>query len=104
MSNMWGLGNHSVQSLLRYTDGYDNDQTPNAGTPAKPNIESFIAWDLSYNFSLGERWGMKDSSVGIGVNNVMDEAAPYVPDGNHTLSSIYDYSGRHYWLRLKASF
>jgi iron complex outermembrane recepter protein len=104
MSNMWSLSNHSVQSLLRYTDGYDNDQTPNAGTPAKLNVESYIAWDLSYNYSLGERWGMKDSAIGIGVNNVFDNAAPWVPDGNHTLSSIYDYSGRHYWLRLKASF
>jgi hypothetical protein len=35
---------------------------------------------------------------------VFDDGAPWVPDGNHTLSSIYDYSGRHFWLRLKASF
>jgi hypothetical protein len=24
--------------------------------------------------------------------------------GNHTLASMYDYSGRHIWLRLKAAF
>jgi outer membrane receptor protein involved in Fe transport len=104
MSNVWGLGSHSVQSLLRYSDGYDNDQTPNAGTPAKTNIESYISWDLSYTYSFGERWGMKDSQIGFGANNVLDAAPPWVPDGNHTLPSMYDYSGRHWWLRLKAAF
>ena len=104
LRNVWSLGNHSLQSLLRYTDGYFNDQTPNAGTTAKPNIEKFISWDMSYNWDLGERFGMKSSAIGVGANNVLDKAAPYVPDGNHTLSSMYDYSGRHLWMRVKAAF
>ena len=104
MSNLWNVSDFGVQSLLRYTDGYDNDQTPNAGTAAKFNVESYIAWDLSFTYSLGDRWGMKDSQIGFGANNVLDSAPPYVPDGNHTLSSMYDYSGRHYWLRLRAAF
>ncbi len=34
----------------------------------------------------------------------MDKSPPYVPDGNHTLPSMYDYSGRQIWLRLKVVF
>jgi hypothetical protein len=104
MRNVWSLGSHSVQSLLRYTDEYYNDQTPNAGTAAKQHIEKYFTWDLSYSYELGERFGLKSSQIAFGANNVMDKAGPYVPDGNHTLSSMYDYSGRHLWLRLKAAF
>ncbi len=104
LRNVWTLSAGSLQSLLRYTDGYVNDQTPNAGTFTKPTIESYFTWDLSYSFDLGERFGLKSSGIAVGVNNVMDKQPPYVPDGNHTLSSMYDYSGRHYWVRLKASF
>ena len=104
LSNMWSFGNSSVQSLLRYTDSYANDQTPNAGTAAKLHIESYFTWDLSYAYNLGDRFGMKGSQIAIGANNIMDKSPPYVPDGNHTLSSMYDYSGRHLWLRLKATF
>jgi hypothetical protein len=104
LRNVWGLGNHSVQSLLRYTDAYTNDQTPNAGTNAKPSVEKFFTWDVSYSFDLGERFGLNSSQIAFGANNVMDKSPPYVPDGNHTLASMYDYSGRHLWLRLKANF
>jgi outer membrane receptor for ferrienterochelin and colicin len=104
LANMWVMGNNSVQSLLRYTDGYLNDQIPNAGTRVKPYVEPFVSWDLSYAYSFGERFGLKGSDVALGVNNVTDKIPPYVPDGNHTLSSMYDYSGRHYWLRMKAQF
>lgn len=104
LRNQWSQGDHSVTSLLRFTDGYVNDQTPNAGTTAKPRIESYMVWDLSYAWQLGEFRGMKAGQVSVGVNNVTDRAGPYVPDGNHTLASMYDYSGRHFWLRLRASF
>lgn len=104
MRNVWSLGSHSVQSLLRFTDAYYNDQTPNAGTTAKPHIEKYFSWDLSYSYDLGERFGLKSSQIAFGANNLMDKSPPYVPDGNHTLSSMYDYSGRHWWLRLKAAF
>jgi iron complex outermembrane recepter protein len=104
LTNNWSLGNHSVQSLLRFTDEYYNDLGPNAGSAVKEHIESYMTWDLSYSYDLGERFGMKSSQVAVGVNNVFDKAGVYVPDGNHTLSSMYDYSGRHLWLRLKAGF
>jgi outer membrane receptor for ferrienterochelin and colicin len=104
LQNMWVLGNNSVQSLLRYTDSYANDQIPNAGTPVKPFVESYLTWDLSYGYNFGEHFGLKGSDIALGVNNVFDKIPPYVPDGNHTLSTMYDYSGRHYWLRLKARF
>jgi iron complex outermembrane recepter protein len=104
LSNVWSIGDHSLQSLLRFTDSYFNDQNPNAGTAAKAHIESYFSWDVSYAYNLGDRFGLKGSQIAIGANNIMDKSPPYVPDGNHTLSSMYDYSGRHIWLRLKAVF
>ena len=104
LRNNWSLGNSSVQSLLRFTDSYANDSTPNAGTAAKPFVESYLVWDLSYSYAVGKRFGLKNSDVGFGVNNVMNKNPPWVPDTNHLLASIYDYSGRHFWARLKVSF
>jgi outer membrane receptor for ferrienterochelin and colicin len=98
LRNNWFAGNNSVQSLLRFTDSYANDSTPNAGTVAKPLVESYIVWDLSYSYKL------KKSDVSFGVNNVMDKNPPWVPDTNHLLATMYDYSGRHFWARLKTSF
>jgi outer membrane receptor protein involved in Fe transport len=63
-----------------------------------------MSWDVSYSYDFNAMFGMKKSQIALGLNNALDKQPPYVPDGNHTLSSMYDYSGRHYWLRLKASF
>lgn len=101
----WSLGSHSVQSLVRFTDGYDNDVPPNRGTQAKPQIESYLSWDLSYSYALDmERFNFKSSALSVGLNNVTDAVPPWVPDQNHTLFTMYDYSGRHYWFRFKAQF
>jgi|GEM_PF-3562992 len=104
LRNNWSVGNNSVQSLLRFTDSYANDATPNAGTVAKPFVESYLVCDLSYSYSMGERFGLQSSHVSLGLNNVMNKNPPWVPDVNHLLASMYDYSGRHVWARLKASF
>ena len=83
-----------VQSLLRFTDSYANDATPNAGTFAKPFVESYLVWDLSYSYAIGELFGLRSSHVSLGVNNVMNKNPPWVPDVNHLLATMYDYSGR----------
>jgi len=98
LRNTWFAGNNSVQSLLRFTDSYANDATPNAGTVAKPFVESYVVWDLSYSYKL------EKSDVSFGVNNVTDQNPPWVPDTNHLLATMYDYSGRHFWARFKKSF
>jgi iron complex outermembrane receptor protein len=101
----YSLGAHSLQSVLRYTDGYDNDVPPNAGTPAKPKIESYMSWDLAYSYAFElDRFNLRSGAVSVGLNNVTDAVPPWVPDQNHTLFTMYDYSGRHYWFRFKAQF
>lgn len=101
----YAIGAHSVQSLLRFTDGYANDVPANRGTPEKPRIESYLSWDLSYSYALPlDRFNLRSSSISFGLNNVTDAIPPWVPEQNHTLFTMYDYSGRHYWLRLKAQF
>jgi len=47
---------------------------------------------------------LKSSDVSVGVNNVLDKNPPWVPDTNHLLATMYDYSGRHIWMRVKAAF
>lgn len=104
LRNSWSLGGNSVQSLLRYTDGYANDALPNAGTDPKPYVESYMVWDLSYQYSFGKLLNFKNADVGFGVNNVLDKIPPWVPDTNHLLATMYDYSGRHFWARVKVGF
>ncbi len=43
-------------------------------------------------------------NVTLGVDNLTDEAPPYVPDVSNNTSAIYDYLGRNYYLRLKLRF
>jgi iron complex outermembrane recepter protein len=101
----FSVGGHSVQSLVRFTDAYQNDQATPAGLTPVRHIESYLTWDLSYNYSLNiERFSLENASIGLGLNNVLDEVPPWVPDQNHTLPTMYDYSGRHIWFRLKAQF
>jgi outer membrane receptor protein involved in Fe transport len=104
LSNTWSFGEGALQSLVRFTDGYDNDQLPNPNTPAYPHIGSYVTWDLAYSYGLGSLLGLKSSEVALGINNVMDRQGVWLPDSNHTMPNIYDYSGRHIWLRLKAAF
>ena len=43
-------------------------------------------------------------NITIGVDNLTDESPPYVPDVALNTSSIYDYLGRFYYVRLKLGF
>jgi hypothetical protein len=88
LRNNWSLGNTSVQSLLRFTDSYANDALPNGGTVAKPYIESYMVWDLSFSYAFGERFGARSSHVSLGANNVLNKHPPWVPDVNHLLATM----------------
>jgi iron complex outermembrane receptor protein len=101
----WALGNHSVQSLLTYTDGFDNDLPAATGTKFD-QIDSYINWDLSYTYRLEgfDSFGLRRSSVSVGANNVMKSIPPYTGDGSHMLATVYDYSGRHFWARVTLGF
>ncbi len=43
-------------------------------------------------------------NVTLGIDNLSNEAPPYVPDVSNNTSSIYDYLGRFYYARVKLSF
>ncbi len=100
----WSRGPHLLQSQLRYTEGFRNDAYPNAGGSTKARVEPYWLWDLSYTRRLGSARAWLDGlRASVGVRNVLDAAAPWVPDVNHILPTLYDYSGRGYWLRLAAT-
>ncbi|MCP5145258.1 MAG: TonB-dependent receptor [Gammaproteobacteria bacterium] len=103
----WALGPHSVQSLVRYSDGFHNDNPrANPGFTLITEVGSHTTWDLSYTYTfedlnLAYLSGMK---ISAGVQNVFDNSPPWVADGNGTLSSLYDYAGRRFWGRLSFEF
>jgi iron complex outermembrane recepter protein len=101
----WSLGSHSVQSLLTYTDGFNND-LPAANGTKFDTIESHVNWDLSYTYRLEgiDRFGVNRGAFSLGVTNVMKSIPPYVGDGSHLLATVYDYSGRHVWGRFTLGF
>jgi len=99
----WSRGPHLLQSRLRYTDGFRNDAYPNAGGGTKARVEPYWMWDISYTHRLASQRAWLDGlRASVGVRNVLDAAGPWVPDVNHILPALYDYSGRGYWLRLTA--
>lgn len=101
----WSWPGGNVESQMRHAGGFRNDAPPNAGTAPKRRVESFLAWDLAWSRSFAvRRAGLEAAGLALGVNNVLADVPPWVPDGNHTLSTLYDYSGRSYWARLTASF
>lgn len=44
------------------------------------------------------------ATLSLGVNNISDRKPPYVPDVSLNTSSIYDYLGRFYYMRMRYSF
>jgi outer membrane receptor for ferrienterochelin and colicin len=96
----WSLGNHSVQSLVRYTDAFVND---NLTLPLKPTIPTFTVWDLNYGYDLpADTFGLATSNLTVGINNVLERNPPVIPDGNGSLPALYDYTGRYFWMRVTA--
>ena len=51
----------------------------------------------------GELWNLAGDiiNITIGADNLTDKSPPYVPDVALNTSSIYDYLGRFYYVRLK---
>ena len=56
--------------MVRYTDGYDNDQSNDAP------IDSFTTVDIQYGISFEGLFGQTVTSLVIGADNVFDEDPP----------------------------
>ena len=90
--NNWTIG-----GSWRYLDAMDIFDTIDFDN-VHESVDAVHYFDLFGNY----RGGMID--VTIGAENVTDETPPYVPDVALNTSSIYDYLGRFYYLRVKLGF
>ena len=90
--NDWTLG--GSWRYLDAMDVFDTIQFDNIHT----TVDAINYFDLFGNYR-GDTF-----NVTLGVENLTNEAPPYVPDVSDNTSSIYDYLGRFYYLRLKFGF
>lgn len=90
--NNWTIG-----GSWRYLDAMDIFDTIDFDN-VHESVDAVHYFDLFGNY----RGGMID--VTIGAENLTDETPPYVPDVALNTSSIYDYLGRFYYVRLKYGF
>lgn len=90
--NNWTLG-----GSWRYLDAmdiFDTIQFDNIHT----TVGAVNYFDLFGNYR-GDTF-----NITLGAENLTDETPPYVPDVSDNTSSIYDYLGRFYYVRLKVGF
>lgn len=66
----WNNGIHSANVTLRYTDGYDNDQSNDAP------IDSLTTVDFQYAIDLTDGLGTAKTQLVFGAENVFDEDPP----------------------------
>ncbi|MYH69966.1 MAG: TonB-dependent receptor, partial [Gammaproteobacteria bacterium] len=90
--NNWTLG-----GSWRYLDAmdiFDTIQFDNIHT----TVDAINYFDLFGNYR-GNTF-----NITLGAENITNETPPYVPDVSDNTSSIYDYLGRFYYVRLKLGF
>ena len=117
----WSNNNHRAFAVVRYIDGYEAtlSDEPASGfwnntikiflddaTAAKyynPKIDSWVAVDAQYTYTLPEVSFLSSSSVTIGAKNLFDEEAPWVPNNTSYDPVTHDFRGRVWYLRVGAS-
>jgi len=117
----WSNNNHRAFAVVRYIDGYEAtlSDEPASGfwnntikiflddaTAAKyynPNIDSWVAVDAQYTYTLPEVSFLSSSSVTIGAKNLFDEEAPWVPNNTSYDPVTHDFRGRVWYFRVGAS-
>ena len=117
----WSMNNHRVYAILKYVDdivedipagtaGFFKVVTANAGNTSTANdmadgeIEDMYTLDVNYTYSFGQRGILADSSVTVGVMNVLDEEAPVVSYITGYDPRLHDGRGRMWMLRVGGSF
>lgn len=97
----WQRDDHAANVTVRYTDGYDNDQSNDAP------IDSFTTVDIQYRIDLSDAFGTSRSALTVGIENVFDEDPPGLVrndvNGNRITGTIADYDRPGYDPRSGAS-
>ena len=99
----WERGNHKASLAARYISSYKTTRTsPPAGF--SQNIDSFLTWDIQYNYDL--KLAAVNTRITVGVLNATDEEPPLVWDSvNYSYDSRqHDARGRMAYVSLKFGF
>ena len=94
LSMTFSRNNWTIGGSWRYLDAMDIFDTIDFD-----NVHETV--DAVNYFDLFGNYQGDVINVTIGAENLTDEAPPYVPDVALNTSSIYDYLGRFYFVRLK---
>ncbi len=97
LSMTFSRNNWTIGGSWRYLDAMDIFDTIDFDN-VHESVDAVNYFDLFGNYQ-GDV-----INVTIGAENLTDEAPPYVPDVALNTSSIYDYLGRFYFVRLKLGF
>ena len=97
LSLAFSRNNWTIGGSWRYIDSMDVFDTIEFDNIHK-SVNAVHYFDLFGNY----RGDVID--VTIGAENITDKSPPYVPDVALNTSSIYDYLGRFYYVRLKLGF
>jgi len=89
-------GNHTVNLTARHIGSYDDDQTGNG-------IDSQITLDARYQLFLEEFLG-GESSIGVGVVNLLDEDPPSLTARPLFDTEVHDPRGRQIYLTFKQNY
>ncbi len=88
--------NWSVSAAWRYLDEMDIDDQIGVG------VLDLTADAISY-FDFHGAYSWDNFQVSVGVENLTDEAPPFIPSISANTNPTYDYLGRFYSLRFKYS-
>jgi hypothetical protein len=116
----WSRDNHRVFALVRWVDELESDVP--AGTRgffaatarlagnnsvaddlADTKIEDMTTVDVQYNYNFGETGFLSDSSLTLGIQNVLNEEAPNIAVVTAFDGTLHDGRGRIFFVRLSGS-
>ena len=98
----WTYGPGRLGINIKFTDGFDNDEEfiPSPTGGEVESVNSHIVVDLLYDLDIEKT----NSSIGIGILNLLDNDPPYVDTNFNFDSQIHDPRGRTGYIRFTQHF
>jgi outer membrane receptor protein involved in Fe transport len=96
----WLNGPWNVAYTARFISGmhFENNNDPTVDRVTKTAYVVYHDIEATYNYSAG-------TVVTVGVQNILDQPAPFVPDGTtNTAPAIYDIVGRVVYVKASVHF
>jgi outer membrane receptor protein involved in Fe transport len=99
---MWKNDDHRLTLVGHYIGGYDNDDDIDPDTMKPSEVDAWITFDLTYQYTLLDVVG-KETLLSLGVLNLTDEDPPRVQGTSYDLFT-HDPRGRLLYAKLTQTF